>query len=161
MSQFDNTGSADDAGYFSHHGWLAPGVKLFRRLSFPAKSAWILISVLVPILSLLVLLYGANSELIDSTKLEREGVSYVKAANEFIKDLSDLRHSALTKAPDIKERQNKVGKSFGALQALQKAERVKSLRERMAREVFSMSMMSRNRDDFMIASLANLAVSLR
>ena len=120
MSQFDNTGSADNAGYFSHHGWLAPGVKLFRRLSFPAKSAWILISVLVPILSLLVLLYGANSELIESTQLERQGVSYVNATNEVIKALSDLRHAALTKASDTKERQNKVSSAFGTLQTLQK-----------------------------------------
>ena len=120
MSQFDNTGSADNAGYFSHHGWLAPGVKLFRRLSFPAKSAWILISVLVPILSLLVLLYGANSELIESTQLERQGVSYVNATNEVIKALSDLRHAALTKASDTKERQNKVSGAFGTLQTLQR-----------------------------------------
>jgi hypothetical protein len=48
-----------------------------------------------------------------------------------------------------------------SLHALQKAERVKSLRERIAREVFSMSMISRNRGDFMIANLASLAVSLR
>jgi methyl-accepting chemotaxis protein len=119
MSQLDNAGSAVDGGYFSHHGWLAPGVKLFRRLSFPAKSAWILISVLVPILSLLVLLYGTNSELIDTTKLERQGVSYVNATTDFIKSLSDLRHSAVSKAADLDEKQSKVSTSFAKLQALQ------------------------------------------
>ena len=119
MSQLDKAVSAADGGYFSHHGWLAPGVKLFRRLSFPAKSAWILISVLVPILSLLVLLYGANSELIDTTKLERQGVSYVNATTDFIKSLSDLRHSAVTKAADLDEKQSKVSTSFSKLQTLQ------------------------------------------
>ena len=119
MSQLKNTGSADDAGYFSHHGWLAPGVKLFRGLSFPAKSAWILISVLIPILSLLVLLYSTNSALIDSTKLERQGVSYVNAITDVIKDLSDLRHSAIVKAADLSEKQSKVAASFAKLQTLQ------------------------------------------
>ena len=119
MSQLDNAGSANGAGYFSHHGWLAPGVKLFRKLSFPAKSAWILISVLVPILSLLVLLYNANSELINTTKLERQGISYVNAITEVIKDLSELRHSAVTKAADLNEKQGKASTSFTKLQALQ------------------------------------------
>ena len=119
MSQLDNAGSAFGAGYFSHHGWLAPGVKLFRRLSFPAKSAWILISVLVPILSLLVLLYSANSELINTTKLEHQGVSYVNATTDLIKSLSDLRHAAVTKAANTNEQQGKVSTSFAKLQALQ------------------------------------------
>jgi methyl-accepting chemotaxis protein len=120
MNQSDTAGSAYSAGYFSHHGWLAPGVKLFRRLSFPAKSAWILISVLVPILSLLVLLYSSSSELTDTTQLERQGVSYVNAVTDVMKDLSDLRHSALTQAADISDKKSKVGSSFAHLQSMQK-----------------------------------------
>jgi methyl-accepting chemotaxis protein len=121
MSQLDNAGSADGGGYFSHHGWLAPGVKLFRRLSFPAKSAWILISVLIPIVSLLVLLYNTSSELIDTTQLERQGVAYVNATTDVIQDLSDLRHSAVTKAVDLGEKQGKVASAMAKLQALQDA----------------------------------------
>jgi methyl-accepting chemotaxis protein len=120
MSQLDNAAYADGAGYFAHHGWLAPGVKLFRRLSFPAKSAWILISVLVPILSLLVLLYSANAELTNTTKLERQGVAYANALTDVIKDLSDLRHSALSKAADLNEKQGQVSTAFARLQVLQK-----------------------------------------
>ncbi len=120
MNQLEQAGVAYGGGYFSHHGWLAPGVKLFRRLSFPSKSAWILISVLIPLLSLLVLLYSANSELIATTKLERQGVAYVNAVTDVMKDLSDLRHSALTKAADINEMQGKAGRSFARLQTLQK-----------------------------------------
>lgn len=34
--------------FFRYHGWLSPGVRLFRRIGFPAKATWIGIALLVP-----------------------------------------------------------------------------------------------------------------
>ena len=42
-----------DVGYFSHHGIWAPGVRLFRRLTFPTKAAIVSLAFLLPLLALL------------------------------------------------------------------------------------------------------------
>lgn len=42
--------------FFSYHGWLALGVRLFRSISFPAKAAWISAMFLIPLVILLWLL---------------------------------------------------------------------------------------------------------
>ncbi len=108
------------AGFFSHHGWLAPGVKLFRSLSFASKSAWILVSLLIPIVGLLVLLYGTESALIDSARVERQGVVYVNAVNLLTKELSDLRHAAVAHSADLREKQASASAAFSKLQEMQK-----------------------------------------
>ena len=108
------------AGFFSHHGWLAPGVKLFRSLSFASKSAWILVSLLIPIVGLLILLYGTESALIDSARVERQGVVYVNAVNLLTKELSDLRHAAVAHSADLREKQASASAAFSKLQEMQK-----------------------------------------
>ena len=40
-------------GFFTYHGVWAPGVRLFRRLSFPAKSIIIVAAMVLPLLTLL------------------------------------------------------------------------------------------------------------
>lgn len=112
--------AGSDVGYFAHHGWLAPGVKLFRRLSFTSKSAWILISMLIPIVGLLVLLYRTDSDSIDSSRMERQGVTYVNTVNALVKDLSDLRRAAIGGTTDLHELQSRVGTSYAKVQQAQK-----------------------------------------
>ncbi|WP_148090412.1 methyl-accepting chemotaxis protein [Paucibacter sp. KBW04] len=53
------------AGFFSHHGLWAPGVRLFRRLRFGAKALIISLSFLLPLLGLLAwqMLEQADAEL--------------------------------------------------------------------------------------------------
>ena len=110
-----------DAGYFTHHGWLAPGVKLLRNLHFPAKAAWILVSMLLPMASMLTLLYRANTDLTDTTQLERQGVTYVQAVTTLIQDLSELRHADMTHATDVSARQGRVGSSMEKVVQMQTA----------------------------------------
>jgi len=43
----------DSVGFFAHHGFLAPGIRLFRSLHFGAKAALIAFALLVPLLGLL------------------------------------------------------------------------------------------------------------
>ena len=42
--------------FFRHHGWLSPGVRLFRRIGFPAKAAWISAAFVLPLAVMLGLL---------------------------------------------------------------------------------------------------------
>jgi len=42
--------------FFRHHGWLSPGIRLFRRIGLPAKAAWISVAFVLPLAVMLVLL---------------------------------------------------------------------------------------------------------
>jgi methyl-accepting chemotaxis protein len=117
----DAASASLDAGYFSYHGWLAPGVKLLRNLRFPAKAAWILVSMLLPMAGMLTLLYRANTELTDTTQMERQGVTYVQAVTTLIQDLSELRHAAMTHATDVNARQGRVSTSMEKVVQMQTA----------------------------------------
>jgi len=119
MNQVALEGARPAAGFFSYHGWLAPGVKLFRSLSFASKSAWILVSLLIPIVGLLVLLYRTESALLDATRVERQGVAYASAVNLLTKELMDLRRAAVSRSPDLREKQSSASAAFGKLQQMQ------------------------------------------
>lgn len=105
-------GVQQDDGFFSHHGWLAPGVRLFRGISFPAKSGWILIAMALPMVGLLILYYQSSTELAETTRLERAGISYVRAVTPLIQKLGDYRRAAVTKAADLEEQKNNVPKQL-------------------------------------------------
>jgi methyl-accepting chemotaxis protein len=101
-----------DKGFFSHHGWLAPGVRLFRRIGFPAKSAWILIAMALPMVGLLILFYQSSTELTNTTRLERKGVSYVRTVTPLIQKMGGYRRAAVTKAVDLEEQRSGVSKQI-------------------------------------------------
>jgi methyl-accepting chemotaxis protein len=107
-------------GFFAHHGWLAPGVKLFRRLSFTAKSLLILASLLVPIITMLVLLYQSEAELINTTVQERQGVVYVTTVTDLMKHLVLMRRAASAQSADLAEQQVAVKAAFAEVDAAQK-----------------------------------------
>jgi hypothetical protein len=108
-----------DRGYFARHGWLAPGVKLFRTISFTSKSGLILASLLLPIVALLVLLYRAESELLDSTETELQGVAFVVPVTDLIKSVSDLRQSATLKSADLAQKQDSAKAAFAKVETKQ------------------------------------------
>jgi methyl-accepting chemotaxis protein len=122
MAQLEISSSSPggSAGYFKYHSWMTPGVRLFRNLSFPSKSAWILTCLLVPILGLLYLLYRADSALIETSRIERHGVAYVDGVNTLLRDLSELRSAALTKASDLGDKQTHAKADWDKLAQLQK-----------------------------------------
>ena len=54
-----------DAGFgdfFRYHGWLSPGVRLFRQLGFPAKAMCIAAAFVAPLVVLLVSLVGSAAQ---------------------------------------------------------------------------------------------------
>ena len=94
-------------GYFSHHGWLAPGIKLFRKLGFPAKSAWML---------------GAMLETgkLATIDQERQGLRYVNGVSGLARELFALRAAAMAQTADLKPQQSAAEAAFATLQQLEK-----------------------------------------
>jgi len=58
-----------DSGFFSHHGFWAPGIRLFRRMRFTAKAVTITLTVVLPLLGLIVwLLHGQDQQELQDRK---------------------------------------------------------------------------------------------
>lgn len=111
---------ATDSGFFGIHGLFAPGVKLFRRLSFSSKSALILAVMLLPLVWALWLVYSAKTELISTTKRERQGVAYVNSVTLLMRDMAEFRRASVVKAPDLSDKKDLVGKALSKVQQAQK-----------------------------------------
>jgi methyl-accepting chemotaxis protein len=115
--------SLADAGFgsfFRYHGWLSPGVRLFRRLSFPAKSGAIALLFLVPILLLLTDAWRGTQAQVDSTEHELQGIVYAKPLHELIRQAQLRRLAAITKSPELSASQTAVAQAFDKLQATDK-----------------------------------------
>jgi hypothetical protein len=65
--------------FFKYHGWLSPGVRLFRRIGFKAKAAWISLAFLVPLVMALGMLAKAALEQVDIARLRSEPASSCRA----------------------------------------------------------------------------------
>ena len=72
------------AGFFTFHGPWAPGVRLFRKLSFAAKAGLISATFTVPLLVLGVFFYGNLATQIDFSSKERLGVDYTRALGPLV-----------------------------------------------------------------------------
>ncbi|WP_342618905.1 methyl-accepting chemotaxis protein [Rhodoferax sp. GW822-FHT02A01] len=92
-------------------------MRLFRRLTFPAKAAWLLATLIIPISGLLFLLYRANVDNVDVAKSELQGMAYVNAVNLLAQDLSDMRTEAVLKGTDLSGKQNRVKASLDKVKA--------------------------------------------
>ena len=66
-------------GFFRFHGWMAPGVRLFRRLRFPAKSGAISFAFMAPLALVLYYLWSAGMGQVHTARSERAGVVYSDA----------------------------------------------------------------------------------
>ncbi len=108
-----------DVGYFAYHGWLAPGIRLFRNLKFPAKSAWILGAMVVPVVMLLAMQYQATANNMRTTHLERQGLRYVAGVADLMRELIGLRLAAVSKSPELSQRQATVESAFVKVQQLE------------------------------------------
>nr|WP_315230074.1 methyl-accepting chemotaxis protein [uncultured Albidiferax sp.] len=116
-----SAGSSGFGSFFRYHGWLAPGVRLFRSISFPAKAAWISGMFLVPLGLMLWLLWSGASDQITSTRSEQAGLVYVEPVTELITAIQNQRRAAMAKAADLAEAQAKTQRAFDAVAAQQKA----------------------------------------
>ena len=102
-----------EGGFFSFHGPWAPGVRLFRRLSFAAKAALISATFLVPLLVLASSFYGNMATQIGFSSKERLGVEYSQAIGPLVDAGQRWRATG-----DGQALQDSVQKAFAHLQAL-------------------------------------------
>lgn len=112
-------GEAGFGDFFRYHGWLSPGIRLFRALSFQAKSAWISLAFLAPLIFALCYLWSAADGLIRVTSAERQGLTYSSLVVKGIK-LAQLRRLAATTNPAaLAGAQTQERANFDAMRAIQ------------------------------------------
>jgi methyl-accepting chemotaxis protein len=107
--------------FFRYHGWLAPGVRLFRRISFPAKASCVALSFLIPLLVTLGLLWRSAQAQIDVAQSERQGVAYVQPLLELIEVGQLRRQAAMSESAELGALQEKTKAVFAKVQAQQDA----------------------------------------
>ncbi len=105
--------------FFRYHGWLAPGIRLFRRLSFPAKAAWVALAFLTPLAMLMGQMWQDTRSQVAATQAEQQGLDYVKTALDLLQVAQERRLAAVEQSPDLARLQNEVQTRFEAVRAQQ------------------------------------------
>ena len=103
--------------FFRYHGWLSPGVRLFRRIGFRSKAIWISTAFLLPLVMTLGLLGMAAREQINVTASERVGVEYARPLLNLVAAAQNRRRAAAGNDADLPALQDKVRAAFAELQA--------------------------------------------
>ncbi|WOB10833.1 methyl-accepting chemotaxis protein [Piscinibacter gummiphilus] len=83
-------------GFFKFHGPWAPGVRLFRRLSFQAKAALVSIGFLLPLLMLLGAYLKNVQDSIDFTTRERAGLTLLAKIEPWLIEVQKQRRLVLS-----------------------------------------------------------------
>jgi methyl-accepting chemotaxis protein len=112
-------GDSGFGAFFRYHGWLAPGVRLFRRIGFRAKALWVATAFVAPLLIMLFYLWSAADDQIEFARSERQGLTYVRPIVDLIKVAQGRRRAAVVQAPDLAEFQAKVKAAFEKVQGRQ------------------------------------------
>ena len=107
-----------EPAFFAHHGLMAPGIRAFRRIGFPAKSAWVSLAFLLPILLLSVSLWLAASQNIAFSAKERLGVEYARPLMPLLDAAQNRRRAATANAPDLPDAGRKVEAALADLAAV-------------------------------------------
>jgi methyl-accepting chemotaxis protein len=81
--------------FFKYHGIWAPGVRLFRRVGFAAKSATITLAFAIPLGALGWAYFQQNHTNIQFSALERVGVTYLQALQPELKAAQEARSLAM------------------------------------------------------------------
>ncbi len=129
--------------FFAHHGFMAPGIRLFRVIGFPAKAAWVSAAFLLPMLLLSWSLWTTAMTNIDFSAKELLGIEYARPAIALLDAAQVRRRAATANAADLPEAAARVaaamkeverqdqrfGKSFNTTGSLNK---VRALQEKLA-----------------------------
>lgn len=111
--------------FFRYHGPLAPGIRLFRKLNFPAKVAWISLAFCIPIIFLLNQAWHGIRAEVEQVKTEQQGVAYIKPIVQFLKaaearrrdvasSTNTVTHDAVRQAfAELETQHQRLGESFG------------------------------------------------
>ena len=107
--------------FFRYHGWLSPGVRLFRRLSFPAKAGWVAGAFMVPLATLMYFMVSLTLQQVSSTRSELDGVRYARPLIDLIPLAQSRRRAYSNGGADAPELHAKVKTAFEAVAAQQAA----------------------------------------
>ena len=106
-------------GFFQYHGWLSPGIRLFRSLSFQAKSTWISLAFLAPLALALFYLWSAAESQINATASERLGLTYSDLVVKNLRIAQLRRLAATTRPNELPTAQAQERDNFEAVSKLQ------------------------------------------
>lgn len=107
--------------FFRYHGWLAPGVRLFRSISFPSKAAFVAAAFITPLSMMLFFLWASTLAQVDFARSERQGIGYIKALDDLIKVAQDRRRLAAINDSGLAAAQDKTKLAFDAVKAQHEA----------------------------------------
>jgi methyl-accepting chemotaxis protein len=114
-----NVSTGPGAGFgdfFRYHGWLSPGVRLFRQLGFPAKSMCIAGAFLLPLLVMLFALVSTELDQIRFAKAERAGIVTMRPLLALLDAAQARRHAAVLRQGDLASHQQAVKSAFDDLE---------------------------------------------
>ena len=120
MLNDNNDRGSGFGSFFRYHGWLSPGVRLFRSINFPLKAAWISVMFLIPLSTMMWFLWSAANEQIVTARSELQGLDYVNRVTDLISAAQEQRRAAIAKAADLADTQSKVAAAFSQVQAVEK-----------------------------------------
>jgi methyl-accepting chemotaxis protein len=121
MTNASRTDDSSLGSFFRYHGWLSPGVRLFRQLGFPTKAALIALMFVLPLLAMLWFLWSGAEAQLTSTHNERDGVRYVQPLLQLVKAAQGRRQAAMDRAADLGAWQAQVTEAFGQVERQQQA----------------------------------------
>jgi methyl-accepting chemotaxis protein len=105
-------------GFFAHHGFWAPGVRLFRQLTFRSKAVLISVVFLIPIAALSIQYARQSSALLRSNEEAKVGVNYSSEVLQLLKLLQQQRSTTIQQAgaesgaAEIKTTTDAIGLQF-------------------------------------------------
>jgi len=102
--------------FFRYHGWLAPGVRLFRAIGFRAKALWVSLAFVIPLVAMLVFLWSDAQEQLATARSERQGLAYVRPLLDLVKVAQDRRRAAAMHGPEVAGLEEAVKAAFDKVQ---------------------------------------------
>lgn len=103
--------------FFRYHGVLAPGVRLFRGISFHGKALCVTLAFAIPLIMTLAIVWSGTEDQVATARSERQGLTYVRPLLDLIRIGQDRRRVAASNAPDLARLQEAVKSSFVDVQA--------------------------------------------
>jgi methyl-accepting chemotaxis protein len=110
-----------NTSFFSHHGLLAPGVRLFRSIGFKAKAVWLVSTFVLPLIVILSYSWTAIDRQLSTTQRELAGLSYATPLLQLIKTAQLRRDAAVLSPSDLAPLQEKLTADYSLVQEKQQA----------------------------------------
>jgi methyl-accepting chemotaxis protein len=117
VARSEGSRNASAPTFFKHHGFMAPGIRLFRVIGFPAKAAWVSVGFLMPIVLLMWSLWTSATENVDFSAKERLGTVYARKAIALLDATQNRRRAATAGAADLPDASEKVAAALKAVAA--------------------------------------------